>query len=76
MAALARDGLLRDQEINVGGIHHSPGRRQALPYVYLSAAEEDALRDLAADGAEVSARDLPTTRPVDLDQLLQDGTAH
>jgi PTS system mannose-specific IIB component/fructoselysine and glucoselysine-specific PTS system IIB component len=76
MAAFARGGLLRGQEINVGGLHHSPGRRQALPYVFLSAAEEDALRDLAAGGAEVSARDLPTTRAVELEQLLQDGTAH
>jgi mannose/fructose/N-acetylgalactosamine-specific phosphotransferase system component IIB len=76
MAALARGGLLRGEEINIGGIHHSPGRRQALPYVFLSDAEADALRDLAAAGAEVSARDLPTTRPVQLDQLLQDGTAH
>lgn len=76
MAALARGGLLRGEEINVGGLHHSPGRRQALPYVFLSAEEEDALRNLAAGGAVVSARDLPTTRPVELDQLLQDGTAH
>ncbi|HEX2166906.1 MAG TPA: PTS sugar transporter subunit IIB [Longimicrobiales bacterium] len=76
MAALARGGLLAGEEINVGGLHHSPGRRQALPYVYLSDAEEDALRELAASGADVSARDLPATRPVTLDQLLQDGTAH
>ena len=76
MAALGRDGLLRDQEINVGGIHHAPGRRQALPYVFLSPSEEDALRALAAGGADVKARDLPSTRPVALEQLLQDGTVH
>ncbi|MBR9990452.1 MAG: PTS sugar transporter subunit IIB [Gemmatimonadetes bacterium] len=76
MAALARDGLLAGQEVNVGGIHHLPGRRQALPYVFLSDTEEASLRQLAADGAEVSARDLPGTRPVALDQLLQDGTSH
>lgn len=76
MAALARDGMLSGHEINVGGIHHSPGRRQALPYVFLSDEEEESLRSLARDGAEVTARDLPTTRPVDLDQLLQDGTTH
>jgi mannose/fructose/N-acetylgalactosamine-specific phosphotransferase system component IIB len=76
MAALARDGLLSGQEINVGGIHHSPGRRQALPYVFLSDAEEASLRTLASDGAEVTARDLPTTRPVDLEHLLKDGSTH
>ncbi|MGH7449087.1 MAG: PTS system mannose/fructose/N-acetylgalactosamine-transporter subunit IIB [Longimicrobiales bacterium] len=76
MALLARDGLLRDVEINIGGIHHAPGRRQALPYVYLSDAEENALRELSAGGAHVNARDLPTTPAVELDQLLQDGSAH
>lgn len=76
MAALGRDGLLSGQEINVGGLHHSPGRRQALPYVFLSPPEEAALRDLAASGAEVTARDLPSTRPVALEQLMQDGTVH
>ena len=76
MAALGRDGMLSGQEINVGGLHHSPGRREALPYVYLSAGEEDALRRLADSGAEVTARDLPTTRAVDLEELLEDGTAH
>jgi mannose/fructose/N-acetylgalactosamine-specific phosphotransferase system component IIB len=76
MASLGHDGLLSGQEINVGGLHHSPGRRQALPYVYLSDEEASALRNLAEGGADVTARDLPTTRPVDLAQLLQDGTAH
>ena len=76
MAALGEGGLLRDVEINVGGIHHAPGRRQALPYVFLSDAEEAALRALADSGAHVTARDLPATRPVELDQLLQDGPAH
>jgi mannose/fructose/N-acetylgalactosamine-specific phosphotransferase system component IIB len=71
MSALARGGLLRGADINIGGIHHAPGRRQVLPYVYLSATEEGALRELAADGADVSARDLPGTRRVSLDQLLQ-----
>src|SRR5690606_7216727 len=55
MAAVARDGLLNGQEVNVGGLHHSPGRRQALPYVYLSTTEDAALRELAAGGAAVSA---------------------
>jgi mannose/fructose/N-acetylgalactosamine-specific phosphotransferase system component IIB len=72
MAALGRDGLLRGAEVNIGGIHHAPGRRQVLPYVFLSGTEESALRDLAANGAEVSARDLPGTRRVPLTQLLQD----
>jgi PTS system mannose-specific IIB component/fructoselysine and glucoselysine-specific PTS system IIB component len=75
MARLGRGGLLAGADINVGGIHHSPGRRQALPYVFLSEVEEAALRELAEGGAAVSARDLPATRPVRLTQLLPDGAA-
>jgi PTS system mannose-specific IIB component/fructoselysine and glucoselysine-specific PTS system IIB component len=76
MEQLARGGLLRDVDVNVGGIHHAPGRRQALPYVYLSETETAALRALSDGGANVSAQDLPAARSVDLDQLLEDGTAH
>lgn len=76
MEQLARGGVLRDVDVNVGGIHHAPGRQQALPYVYLSPVETAALRALSAGGANVSAQDLPASRRVDLDQLLEDGTAH
>jgi len=76
MAQLAAGGLLRGSDVNVGGIHHAPGRRQALPYVFLSDSEARALRMLAEEGADVSARDLPGTRRVALDELLNDGTRH
>jgi mannose/fructose/N-acetylgalactosamine-specific phosphotransferase system component IIB len=70
MLRLAQDGLLRDADINIGGIHHAPGRRRVLPYIYLSAGEETALRQLADRVAHVSARDLPSARSVDIDHLL------
>lgn len=73
MAQLARDGLLSGTEVNIGGIHHAPGRRRVLPYVFLSSTEADALRELAAAGVEVSARDLPGSRAVSLEQLIEDG---
>jgi mannose/fructose/N-acetylgalactosamine-specific phosphotransferase system component IIB len=72
MLRLAQDGLLRDADINIGGIHHAPGRRRVLPYIYLSAGEESALRQLAENVAHVSARDLPSARSVNLDHLLQE----
>ncbi|HEX6309863.1 MAG TPA: PTS sugar transporter subunit IIB [Longimicrobiales bacterium] len=76
MAHLGAGGLLRGSDVNIGGIHHAPGRRQALPYVFLSEGERQALRDLAAQGAQVSARDLPGARRVPLEELLSDGTPH
>ena len=69
MLRLVKDAGVR--EVNVGGIHHRADRRQRLRYVYLSAEEEQLLRDTAAQGATVTAQDVPTSRPVELDELLE-----
>lgn len=55
--------------INLGGLHHRPGRRERLPYIYLSDAEVETLDALAAEGAAVTAQDLPGTTPVPLGRL-------
>ncbi len=57
--------------VNLGGLHHQDGRREHLPYVYLTDEEAAALRRLAAGGALVTAQDLPTSAPVDLAALLR-----
>ncbi|HEV2147804.1 MAG TPA: PTS sugar transporter subunit IIB [Longimicrobiaceae bacterium] len=67
---IAEDGALRDEEVNLGGIHHAVGRERVLPYLFLSAAERAELRALAQDGVRLSARDLPGSRRVRLDELL------
>lgn len=67
---LAEGGALRGQPVNLGGIHHSEGRRRVLPYLFLNPEEEEVLARIAADGAEISAQDLPASRGVPLDQLL------
>ncbi|MEQ1691958.1 MAG: PTS sugar transporter subunit IIB [Gemmatimonas sp.] len=56
--------------VNVGGVHHSPGRTPRLRYVFLTAAEEEGLRAIERLGVEVTAQDVPSTRPVPLDELL------
>lgn len=56
--------------VNVGGIHHRPGRSPKLRYVFLDDAEESALRALAACGVIVSAQDVPAARAIPLDELL------
>ena len=69
MAALqAADGAVV-QTINLGGIHHRPGRTQRLPYLYLTDDELGCLRQLEARGATVTAQDLPTAVPVPLRSL-------
>lgn len=53
-------------KVNVGGVHHKPGREQRLRYVYLTNAEARVLRELEERGVKVSAQDLPTTRATPL----------
>lgn len=55
--------------INLGGIHHRPGRHEKLRYLYLDDAEEALLGRLAEGGARVVAQDLPTSRAVGAEAL-------
>src|SRR4029078_2094486 len=55
--------------INLGGIHHRPGRRERLPFVYLTDQELHTLNALEQHGAVVTAQDGPTTPPVALGNL-------
>jgi PTS system mannose-specific IIB component/fructoselysine and glucoselysine-specific PTS system IIB component len=57
------------QRINLGGIHHQPGRSERLPYVYLTDADLATLRSLGADGATVTAQDVPTAVPLPLSAI-------
>jgi mannose/fructose/N-acetylgalactosamine-specific phosphotransferase system component IIB len=70
MLDLARGGLLRGRRVNLGGIHHSPGRRKVLPYLFLDAEDEERITALLADGVEVTARDLPGSPGTEGDRLL------
>ena len=68
MRSLVANGGVR--EVNVGGIHHRAGRTQHLRYVFLTADEATALRELADLGAVVTAQDVPAARAVPLNELL------
>ena len=61
------------REVNIGGIHHRAGRRQYLRYVFLTADEQRALRDVAALGALVTAQDVPAARAIPLEEMLSSG---
>lgn len=66
--ALAAAGV-HFPRLNLGGIHHRPGRAERLPYVFLTDDEIVGLRALAQAGVEVTAQDVPATRPVPLTEL-------
>lgn len=71
MNRLAATGLLEGAEINVGGIHHAPGRTRVLRYVFLSDGEREELRELSGRSGTVVARDVPTARGVPLEELVR-----
>jgi mannose/fructose/N-acetylgalactosamine-specific phosphotransferase system component IIB len=69
MAALHAADPKIIHRINLGGIHHRPGRRERLPYVYLTDQELRRLTTLETEGAVITAQDVPTTPPVALRNL-------
>lgn len=57
------------QSVNLGGVHDRPGRVERLRYLYLSGPELEELARVAETGVSVTAQDLPTSRPVPLEEL-------
>lgn len=57
------------QKVNIGGVHERDDRKRRLPYVFLSDDELAVLRSISESGVEVTAQDLPSTRPVPLAEM-------
>jgi len=70
IAAIAGDGGGQIRQVNIGGVHHRAGRSERLRYVYLTDAEANKLRQLAARGIEITAQDVPTARAVPLEEFV------
>ena len=71
MWRLGAGGMLSGEAVNLGGIHHGPGRRELLTYLHLTPEDLDHLEKLATDDVEVSARDLPDAHRVPLETLRE-----
>ncbi len=65
----AAAGAAAPKRVNVGGVHAREGRTERLRYVFLTPDEAAKLQALAASGVEVTAQDLPTTKPVPIAEL-------
>lgn len=70
MRELAERGLLAGRAVNVGCLGAAPGRTRVLDYVHLSLTEATDLRAIAERSGPVSARDLPSSPEVGLEELL------
>ena len=72
MLRLAELGVLDGAAVNVGGIHHAPGRTQVRSYVYLDDDDRKRLQRMEQLGVNVTARDLPDSVRVPLATLLKE----
>lgn len=70
LGRLARGGLLRGLSVNLGGVHHGPGRREILTYLHLSDDDRGTLASLVEEGVDISAQDLPDAPRVSSKSLL------
>ena len=71
MRRLSEGRMLEGAAVNLGGIHHGPGRDEVLTYLHLTEGDREDLRAIEAGGAKVTARDLPDTIRVGLGALLK-----
>jgi mannose/fructose/N-acetylgalactosamine-specific phosphotransferase system component IIB len=67
----ARSRGLSVRHLNLGNLHHGPGRRPVSASVYLTAEELEQLRALAASGVEVEARGVPADRPIPFSEMAE-----
>jgi mannose/fructose/N-acetylgalactosamine-specific phosphotransferase system component IIB len=68
MHQLVNAGVI--EAVNVGGIHHRPGREQKLRYVFLTPPEAVELQAMGKS-VRVFAQDLPGAEEFSLEQILE-----
>jgi len=57
-------------ELNLGGLHHAPGKTETLPYVFLDDDDRERLRAIVAHGVRVFAQDLPSNAAYPASKLI------
>ncbi len=70
VARLAAEGLLEGRRVVLGPVGAGPDRRSLMEFLHLSPSEIEDLRAAERSGAEVVVRQLPSSRAVPLDELL------
>lgn len=57
--------------LNIGNVHHGPGRRAFTNAVYLGPEDLEGIRRLMKRGVQVEIRSLPTEAPIELNRTLE-----
>lgn len=71
MVRLAAGRALEGRTVNLGGLHHAPGRSRVLSYLFLGEEDFECLRGLRGEGVSVVAQDLPGSRRVRGREILR-----
>lgn len=61
---------LKFEKAVVGGMHHEPGKRKILDFVYVGDEDVESFRFLAEHNVVLECRDLPNCKPIDLAERL------
>lgn len=61
---------LKFEKVVVGGMHHEPGKRKILDFIYINEADLESFRFLVEHDVALECRDLPNCRPIDLAERL------
>jgi len=59
VAEVAETGAFNGTAMNLGGIHHAPGRKEVLPFLHLEREDLACIRVLEDHGVQVTAQELP-----------------
>ena len=65
------DGGIKLQNINVGGMHFREGRKNYLPYLYLSEKEINSFQRCMDKGVNFECLDVPTGNKVNLKKIIK-----
>jgi PTS system mannose-specific IIB component len=65
------DGGFDIDEVNVGGMHFSQGKREILSYVYVDEDDVRSMLEIAERGVRLTAQDVPQSQSIDLGDALR-----
>ena len=65
------DNGYKPNEINLGGLHYAPERKEYLPYIFLSKQEIGDIKSITAKGIPVYCQDIPTSKKYNVDDVIK-----
>ncbi len=57
--------------VNVGGMHHRPGKKQVAPYLFVDDQDRHWFQELYARHVELVGQDVPSGKKLDIPKLLK-----